>query len=58
LVIDFNENFLSTSKAAKYCGVHPQTLWKWRKQRRGPAYIYREARVFYKIEDLNTFLSK
>ncbi len=53
---------LTTRQAAPYCGVRPETLDKYRKSGKGPAYVtYGDgprARVFYTIADIREWTSR
>ena len=46
---------VDTSKAAKILGLRPGTLEVWRSTRRGPRFLKIGRKVFYKIEDLESF---
>jgi Helix-turn-helix domain len=43
---------LTTAEAAKFLGVHPGTLTVWRVWRRGPKFMRRGRRVFYRKSEL------
>lgn len=48
---------LDTEHAAKYLGVSPRTMEKWRYQGRGPTYIRPGGRrVVYKVDALDAYL--
>ena len=51
---------LDTVAAAKYVGVHPITLARWRSHGDGPAYVRmgRNGRIRYSIEALDRFLTE
>jgi hypothetical protein len=42
--------------AAKYLGVQPMTLAKWRYRRRGPAYYKQHGKIMYSEADLIAFI--
>ena len=43
---------LRAAAAADWLGYKPETLRKWRQERRGPAYEKRRRAVFYRVADL------
>jgi hypothetical protein len=44
--------FLKTKEAAFYLGLHPRTLVRMRKERRGPEFRRHGRYIFYHIDDL------
>ena len=56
---DSNKNkLLNITEAAKYCGVSPQTFWRWRKRNKNLQAIELTAGgvVQFRTEDLDKFL--
>jgi predicted DNA-binding transcriptional regulator AlpA len=50
-------NLLRERDAAKYLGLYPNTLWRWRKKGLGPKYVKLASNVAaYRISDLNDFV--
>lgn len=49
---------LQTPEAAKYIGVSPATLKKWRAEGLGPNYAKHGSLVLYRLEDLDRWLRK
>lgn len=49
---------LPTKEAAKVIGCAVQTLYNWRFQGKGPAYVKMGRKVVYREQDLQNFLSK
>lgn len=47
---------LLAQEAAKYIGLSPKTLAQMRCQGRGPRFIKRAGRVFYRIDDLRRWI--
>ena len=47
---------LAAKEAAKYLGLSEKTLAQMRSQGRGPRYVKRAGRVFYRIEDLREWI--
>lgn len=52
-------SLLSTDDAAAYLGLHPQTLWRFRADGKGPAY-YRlgPGKIVYDRSDLYNWLER
>jgi predicted DNA-binding transcriptional regulator AlpA len=52
---------LSSPEAARYLGIAPQTLRKWRLQGKGPRYVRLgdspRSRVMYRLADLEVWLA-
>jgi hypothetical protein len=49
---------LAPPDAARYIGVAPLTLKKWRGRGVGPTYCKAQRRVVYRVKDLDTWLAK
>lgn len=47
---------LPTAEAARYTGLSPGTLKKWRVTGDGPAYVRVGSRIVYLVEDLDFWL--
>ena len=45
-------DLLDTAQAAEFVGLQPETLSKWRWQRKGPNYLRAGRLVFYRLADL------
>lgn len=53
------DDHLTEEQAARELGVHVGTLGRWRRQRKGPAFIPIGRRIFYRREALGEwFLSR
>jgi hypothetical protein len=54
-----NENLqnLTTEKAAKFLGIKPITLIRWRYHRKGPAFTKLGQTIIYTLDDLKQFLA-
>jgi hypothetical protein len=57
-IIDFAAELLPDVQAAEILHLTPGTLATWRSQRRGPAFVKLGRRVFYRREDLRTFIDE
>ena len=53
--MNLSESLLNTTEAAKYLGVHPMTLWRWRKLGLGPKYLRVERQIRYMPRDLDEY---
>ena len=54
-----DRQWLSGAAAARYLGVTPQTLARWDEGRiAGPAYYWLGGRRAYRVEDLDSWLSR
>ena len=51
-----SETLLDSAEAAQYLGVCKQTLEKWRRLGRGPAYVRYGRKVRYRLKDLNVYV--
>ena len=51
-----NQGNLLEAEAAAYVGVKSQTLAKWRIRNFGPPFLRLSSKIFYQIEDLNTWV--
>ena len=47
---------LDTRQAARYLGLHYQTLCNWRMRRVGPPYLKLGKRCVYRLDDLEAFM--
>lgn len=47
---------LTVQEAANYLRLSKATLDIWRSQKKGPAYLRAGARIFYRKDELDTFL--
>jgi excisionase family DNA binding protein len=47
---------ITTSEAAAYLKVKPETLAKWRSVRKGPKFYHVGGAVRYKVSDLEAFI--
>ena len=53
------ETLMTTNEAAKYLGVHPITLARWRGQKKGPEYLVLNGYfIRYEIDALKAFKVK
>lgn len=53
------KDWLNSTEAAAYIGVHPSTLGHWREERRGPAFQrYDTGPVRYARTELDAYLSR
>jgi excisionase family DNA binding protein len=50
--------FLNVVDAAQFLGLHPATLYLWRKRGRGPAWIRVGTRYRYSKDALEAFLQR
>jgi predicted site-specific integrase-resolvase len=49
--------WLWTDEAAEHLGIHPNTLWRWRRDGYGPPCVQHGQRRFrYRVTDLNAWL--
>lgn len=51
------QTLLTTEEAAEYVRMGRQTLNKWRHLKVGPSYVKLGRSVFYKVADLDAFVS-
>ena len=51
-----NDELLTTKESAKFLGLKPNTLAKWRVAGAGPMYVARGRAVRYRVSDLKTFI--
>lgn len=48
---------LTTDQAAEFIGIKPDTLYRWRKEGRGPAFVKSRGFVRYTAEALNQWIA-
>lgn len=53
-----NSSLLNTVDAARFLGLHPDTLRLWRKQGRGPSFVKLGNRYRYSPEAIEIFLKE
>ena len=53
-----NDELLTTKEAAKFLGLKPNTLAKWRVAGAGPMYVALGRAVRYRVSDLKIFIER
>jgi DNA-binding transcriptional MerR regulator len=48
----------TTKEAAERIGISEQTLFRWRRESRGPPYLRVEGRVYYRPKDIDTWIKE
>lgn len=49
-------HLITTTEAARICGLSPGTLQKWRVVGRGPAFVKAGTAVRYRVEDVEAWI--